>query len=124
MIDDETMANEFWNRIKDFIPKTWLGCDALSLNERCHPPSCPLSLLSLLLLFLFFSNSFFLKIIIIFNNNYFSLRFLRYDPGQKFEPHMDGVFMRDNGFLFGPRRSFDIAFFCLFLEGLQSFTTF
>jgi hypothetical protein len=22
------------------------------------------------------------------------LRFLRYDPGQKFDPHMDGVYMR------------------------------
>jgi predicted 2-oxoglutarate/Fe(II)-dependent dioxygenase YbiX len=25
------------------------------------------------------------------------LRFLRYDPGQKFAEHYDGVFMRDNG---------------------------
>ena len=25
------------------------------------------------------------------------LRFLRYDPGQKFEPHMDGVYRREDG---------------------------
>ena len=28
------------------------------------------------------------------------LRYLRYDPGQKFEPHLDGCYMRTNG----PRR--------------------
>jgi len=25
------------------------------------------------------------------------LRFLRYDPGEYFKPHFDGVYMRDNG---------------------------
>lgn len=56
IMDDEALADRFYQRIKAYIPQRKDHRDALGLNER--------------------------------------LRFLRYDPGQKFEPHHDGMYMR------------------------------
>ena len=50
MIDDVDMAKKIFERIKEYLPKTWKSHTLVGLNER--------------------------------------LRFLRYDPGQKFESHM------------------------------------
>ncbi|KAL4230857.1 hypothetical protein ACF0H5_011231 [Mactra antiquata] len=51
-------ADRIWQRIKEFIPETWMCRKVMGLNER--------------------------------------LRFLKYDPGEYFAPHMDGVYRRDN----------------------------
>jgi len=59
ILDDEVRAQEYFERIKRYLPTNWKGWEVVGLNER--------------------------------------LRFLRYDPGQKFEPHMDGCYMRESG---------------------------
>ncbi|XP_077999261.1 uncharacterized protein LOC144452113 [Glandiceps talaboti] len=58
-IDSFEESERIWERVKQFVPKTWIGHKALGLNER--------------------------------------LRVLRYDPGEYFGPHWDGVYKRDNG---------------------------
>ena len=59
ILDDETLAEEVWSRVKPHLPRVINGRRAIGLNER--------------------------------------LRFYRYDPGEKFEPHVDGYYMRPNG---------------------------
>eukprot|EP01111_Echinosteliopsis_oligospora_P012871 TRINITY_DN4473_c0_g1_i1.p1 TRINITY_DN4473_c0_g1~~TRINITY_DN4473_c0_g1_i1.p1 ORF type:complete len:206 (-),score=46.21 TRINITY_DN4473_c0_g1_i1:99-716(-) len=59
IIDDEELADKFWQKIKPYIPAEFKNCAAVGLNER--------------------------------------LRFLRYDPGQSFAAHWDGVYERESG---------------------------
>eukprot|EP01137_Pigoraptor_chileana_P010420 Opistho-2@60034 len=59
LLDDVSLADKIWQRMKHEIPPTWEEHDVKGLNER--------------------------------------LRFLRYDPGEKFEPHFDGAYVRENG---------------------------
>ncbi|CAF1672529.1 unnamed protein product [Adineta ricciae] len=59
IIDDASMANTLFQRLEQFLPKTWKNFELVGLNER--------------------------------------LRFLRYEPGQFFEAHMDGEYHRPDG---------------------------
>jgi predicted 2-oxoglutarate/Fe(II)-dependent dioxygenase YbiX len=59
IVDDNTLAQEIYSRIKDHVPMIWLNCPVLELNPR--------------------------------------LRFLKYEPGQYFLPHSDGVYVNEEG---------------------------
>eukprot|EP00026_Physarum_polycephalum_P021671 Phypoly_transcript_25068.p1 GENE.Phypoly_transcript_25068~~Phypoly_transcript_25068.p1 ORF type:complete len:176 (+),score=13.36 Phypoly_transcript_25068:44-529(+) len=65
IIDDEALAEKFYQKIKSHVPVQYMGCQAVGLNER--------------------------------------LRFLRYDPGNDFKPHQDGMYYRQSGPKMGER---------------------
>jgi predicted 2-oxoglutarate/Fe(II)-dependent dioxygenase YbiX len=59
IVDDTSLADNWWQRVGTFLPQRLQGCQILGFNER--------------------------------------FRFYRYDVGQKFAPHVDGAFRRNNG---------------------------
>jgi hypothetical protein len=84
MVDDTQFASHLYERIKSYVPATFKNCVAVSLNER-YGSRCAQK------------NTQYQKCLLYLSMMLHSLRFLRYDPGQKFAEHYDGVFMRDNG---------------------------
>ena len=58
MVDDVGLAEQLWERVREFIPTPLFDFEAVGLNER--------------------------------------FRYYRYDPGQKFRPHFDGPFVRND----------------------------
>ena len=59
IVDNNQLADEWWQRAEPFLPQRIQGWRAVGFNER--------------------------------------FRFYRYDPGQRFAPHFDGYFSRENG---------------------------
>ncbi|KAG0201367.1 hypothetical protein BGX28_005792 [Mortierella sp. GBA30] len=59
IIDDPLVANELWERIREYVPKEYKYRPVIGMNER--------------------------------------LRFLKYGPGDQFQPHMDGEYRRTDG---------------------------
>jgi len=59
IVDDPDLAEQYWQRLKEFVPVEWFHREAVGLNER--------------------------------------FRFYRYGVGQRFAPHMDGFYERENG---------------------------
>ncbi len=78
MVDDTVVADVIFQRIKDFLPQTWVTSDAEAaalnrqLGGQANAPPRSASLVSL-------------------NER---LRFLKYSQGQQFKPHYDGRYIR------------------------------
>ena len=75
MVDDDVSAHALFHRIQRFLPPTW------HRSSRLTPGEAVWQLEGL-------------------NER---LRFLRYEPGEKFEPHLDGSFVRTDGDKAGDR---------------------